>query len=282
MLIVARICWIWRNQESIEKNYRPICPCLWQEIPSHRLLGKMPDNEERRQTPMIPDEVLLKLWNVSMDYLENRSTYLLKLLDVRSQIYCAASRNDESETLRFRRAWDCWRNAIKRSAATLNLGQDEFLVRGRGHFRTEINNLQAAAIFILGLVFGGRLSSLISLNPGCIKEVIGHNGQTTIWIKGRLFKIRGERLADVSSALHEKLQETWLIQKDLVEQQNLAAAWRKKIYKVIGKPDPGELHSRSSNPSRLTPWNLLLRNCGPLCTLGTFRACSSMVRAEDS
>jgi hypothetical protein len=49
-----------------------------------------------------------------------------------------------------------------------------------------------------------------------------------------------ERLADVSSALHEKLQETWLIQKDLVEQQKLTAAWRKRFYEVIGKPDPGE------------------------------------------
>jgi hypothetical protein len=29
-----------------------------------------------------------------------------------------------------------------------------------------------------------------------------------------------ERLADVSSALHEKLQETWLIQKDLVERRS--------------------------------------------------------------
>jgi integrase len=192
MRVVDRICWMWRNQEFIEEKYRPICPCFWQEMPSHRLLGKTPDDEERRQTPMIPDEVLLKLWNVSMDYLENRSKYLLKLLSVRSRIYRAAGRNDESETMRRRRVWKRWSKILNKSIATLNSGKDQPLVRCRGHFRTEINNLQAAAIFILGLVFGGRLSSLISLKPGCIKEIIGPNGQTTIWIKGRLFKIYGE------------------------------------------------------------------------------------------
>ena len=49
-----------------------------------------------------------------------------------------------------------------------------------------------------------------------------------------------EQLAEVKSALHLQLQETWTIQKDLVEQKNLTAEWRGKFYKVIGKPDPGE------------------------------------------
>jgi hypothetical protein len=49
-----------------------------------------------------------------------------------------------------------------------------------------------------------------------------------------------KQISEVSSALHQKLQETWTIQKDLVEQQKLTTVWRGKFYTAIGKPDPGE------------------------------------------
>jgi hypothetical protein len=177
--LVRDVCWIWRNHEFIEAKYRPICPCLWQRAPIHRLLGRKPPYEEVKQTQRIPDEVLVPLWNVSMDYLENRAGYLLTLLEE----WCRLQEM----------ARDCGHyNKVsadfEKFAAALNTGNDKLLVKDTQTLRREIERLKAAAIFVLGLVFGARVATLLALKPGCINQVTGHNGQAVIWIKGQLFK----------------------------------------------------------------------------------------------
>jgi hypothetical protein len=189
--VITVVCWLWRNQEFIETKHRPLCPCNWQEMPSHRLLGKKPSSEETKQTYKIPDEVLIPLWTISMDYLENRAPFLLRLLRKRSRIQKGRPGNA---------SFAIWLNTVRagdpkyqnssycKSTNVLRSGQNEPIFRSFAHFGKEIDHLRGAAIFVLGLVFGARLSTLVTLTPGCIKTVTGHNGQPVVWIRGRLFK----------------------------------------------------------------------------------------------
>jgi hypothetical protein len=189
--VIEIVCWLWRNQKFIEIGHRPHCPCIWQEMPSHRLLGKRPHSDENEQTHKIPDEVLIPLWTLSMDYLENRAPFLLELLKKRSRLQKDRPGNA---------AFVLWLNTVRsndpkyrdssycKSIAAIDEGKNEQVFRDLAHFWKEIDHLRGAAIFVLGLVFGARLSTLVTLKPGCIKTVTGHNGQPVVWIRGRLFK----------------------------------------------------------------------------------------------
>jgi len=154
-----------------------------------------------RKTKKIPDAVLRRAWEIALDYLLECAPYILKIRKKELEF----RRMRDSGEMSFRKLRSAWGNGWDSSSASYSKSYFAKLierlevpskskvlpngVRDANHYVTALLNLRRAAIFVLGISTGVRISTLSTFTRNCVRKGTGRNGQKILWIKGRLFKM---------------------------------------------------------------------------------------------
>ncbi len=153
------------------------------------------------KTRCIPTQVLEHAWQVAVDYLVNCAPYILKIREQELE-YRLAETEKRITPWEHQKFWikDSWNLDNPKYSSS---GFAQFVskldpphrsavlpdgIRDKKHYTKVLINLRRAAILVLGITTGVRLSSLMTLKMDCLRVGTGRNGQKLIWLSGRTFK----------------------------------------------------------------------------------------------